>query len=247
MLKILFKDFTKDCKESFKKLKWYDYIMMIIMISIATYSMINAFINPLSSKNPEWLTILNFISAICGCICVFFCAQASISNFSFGIINTFVYAIYLYYWKIYGTFALEVLFYLPIDVAMWYSWLKYRDTIDREKCLTKSLTILQSIIVYTITIVSGICYHEILIKLGGNVAWFDAYTLAIGIIAVILQLKRYKEQYILWIIVDFASVGMYIVHFDPVYLTKRIIYTIVAVIGFYNWHKLNKERNINNI
>ena len=246
MLSLMFDGFIRDIKESFKKLHWYDWIMIILMIGIASQQVVQAFINPIASKNPLWLTIVNFISAICGVVCVFFCAQASISNFSFGIINTFVYAVYLLYWKIYGTFALEVLFYLPIDVAMWIAWCKNRDYIDKEKCLTRKLTFIQSVIVYTLVVISGITYHSVLIRLGGTVPWLDAFTVAIGIIAVLLQLFRFKEQYVLWIIVDIVSVGMYIVHFDPVYLTKRVIYTIVAVIGLYNWHMLNKNRNLMN-
>ena len=87
---------------------------------------------------------------------------------------------------------------------------------------------------------------EELFRLGGNVAWLDAFTLSIGIIAVILEMLRYKEQYVWWIITDIIAVAMYIVHFDAVYLTKKSIYLIMAIIGLINWHKLNKERNKTN-
>ena len=58
--------------------------------------------------------------------------------------------------------------------------------------------------------------------------------------------KIEKEQYIWWIITDVIAVAMYIVHFDLVYLTKKSIYLIMAIIGIINWTKLNKERNKNN-
>ena len=80
----------------------------------------------------------------------------------------------------------------------------------------------------------------------GNPAWLDAFVLSIGIIATILELLRCKEQYVWWIITDIISVIMYIVHFDAVYLTKRSIYLIVAIIGFINWTKLNRIRNVEN-
>ena len=57
---------------------------------------------------------------------------------------------------------------------------------------------------------------------------------------------RYKEQYVWWIITDIIAVAMYIVHFDPVYLTKKSIYLVMAVIGLINWSKLNRERNKKN-
>ena len=93
-------------KKSFKSLKWYEIIMALIMIAIASISIYNAIVHPESSTNPLWLTIINFISAICGVICIFFCAKANISNFIFGIVNTVVYSIFLYYHKIFGNCSL---------------------------------------------------------------------------------------------------------------------------------------------
>lgn len=233
-------------KKSFKSLKWYEIIMMIIMILIAGVSIYNAIVHPEESSNPLWLTIINFISAVCGVFCIFFCAKANISNFIFGAVNTVVYAIFLYYHKIYGTFALEVLFYLPINFISWYIWSKHRDRVLTEKTKSKKLSMKQHIFVTTIIILGGIIYHYILVKIGGEVAWLDAFTLSIGIVAVILEMLRYKEQYIWWIITDIIVVFMYILHFDAVYLTKKSIYLIMAIIGLINWTKLNKERNKKN-
>ncbi len=233
-------------KKSFKSLKWYEIVMIVIMVIIAGLAVYKAIVDPASSSNPLWLTIINFISAICGIICIFFCAKANISNFIFGTVNTIVYAIFLYYQKIYGTFALEVLFYLPVNFISWYIWSKHRDKVLTEKTKSKKLTVLQNIIIALVIALGGIVYHSILVKVGGNVAWLDAFTLSIGIIAVILEMLRYKEQYIWWIITDVIAVAMYIVHFDAVYLTKKSIYLIMAVIGLINWTKLNKERNKKN-
>jgi len=233
-------------KKSFKSLKWYEIIMILIMIVIAGISIYNAIVDPSSSTNPLWLTIINFISAVCGIFCVFFCAKANISNFVFATVNTIVYAIYLYYHKIFGTFALEVLFYLPINFISWYIWSKHRDKELVEKTKVKKLSLKKNIVITSIIIMGAIIYHYVLVRIGGNVAWLDAFTLSIGIIAVILEMLRYKEQYVWWIITDIIAVAMYIIHFDAVYLTKKSIYLIMAIIGLINWHKLNKERNKNN-
>ena len=133
-------------KKSFKSLKWYEWIMIVIMVVIAGYTMINSFINPSSSSNPSWLTVINFISAICGIICIFFCAKASISNYIFGIINTIVYIIYLAYWKIYGTMCLELLVYLPVNIISWGLWAKHRDEKEPEKTKSKRMYIYQNLI-----------------------------------------------------------------------------------------------------
>ena len=229
--------------KSFQELKWYEYVMGAVMIFIAARAMVLAFMTGSSDGNPAWLTVINFISAVCGVICIFFTAKANISNFLFATVNTIVYAIYLLYWHIWGTAALEILFYIPMNFISWYFWAKHRDEEITHKTKARKLTMTQNVLCALLVVGSAVFYHMILVKLGGEVAWFDAFTLSIGIIATILELFRFREQYVWWIITDIVSVGMYIAHFDAVYLTKRSIYLIMAVIGLYNWARLNKERN----
>ena len=239
-------DGLKNIKESFKELKWYEIVMIIIMIFIAGLAVYKAVVDPTSTTNPLWLTIVNFISAICGIICIFFCAKANVSNFIFGLVNTIVYAIYLIYYKIYGTFFLEVLFYLPMNVASWINWARHRDKKLVLKTKSKKLSLKQRLLSVLIVAITTLVTYKILVVVGGTVALLDALTVSIGIVATILELYRYAEQYIWWIITDIIAVIMYIAHFDPVYLTKKTIYLIMAIIGLKNWLALNKERNKKN-
>ena len=232
--------------KSLKSIKWYEWGMMVIMIGIAAYAMISSFVNPTEGGNPPWLTVVNFISAICGVFCIFLCAKASISNFIFGAVNTVVYMIYLWYWKIYGTFALELLVYFPINFISWYIWAKHRDEEQEEITKTKKLSVKQDVFVGIMLMMATSVYHFILVKLDGTVPLLDSLTVAIGVIAVILEMLRYREQYVLWLITDVIAVIMYMVHFDAVYLTKKAIYLIMAIIGLYNWWKLQKTRNVEN-
>lgn len=234
-------------KKSFQQMKWYEWAMAVIMIAIAGWSMISAFTGGSGGgSNPPWLTVVNFISAVCGVFCIFFCASANISNFAFGLVNTVVYMIFLWYHKIYGTFGLELLIYLPFNIGGWIVWSKHRDQIQPEKTMVKKLSWQQDVLAVAVVILAACIYHAILVKFGGNVVWLDAFTLSIGIIATFLEMLRYREQYWLWVIQDIIAVAMYIVHFDAVYLTKKSIYLIMAIIGVYRWHKLHKERNMEN-
>lgn len=236
----------ENIKKSFKELKWYEWLMATVMVVIAARAMVIGFTQGSANGNPAWLTVINFVSAVCGVICIFFCAKANISNFAFGMVNTIVYAIYLVYWHIWGTAALEILFYIPMNMISWYYWAKHRDKELVHKTKAKKLTVWQNIMCTAIVVGSAIGYHYILVRIGGEVAWFDAFTLAIGIVATILELLRYREQYVWWLITDFFAVGMYIAHFDAVYLTKKSIYLIMAIVGLINWIKLNKTRNAEN-
>ena len=232
--------------KSFKSLKWYEWIMIIVMVAIAGWKVVESVFNLNPTADPNWLAIVNFISGICGIICIFFCAKASVSNYVFGLINTIVYVLFLIHDRIYGTLALELLVYLPLNIFGWIVWARNRDKQDTEKTLSRKLTWWQDILsVIAVGFTGVICYFG-LSKLGGAVPWLDAYIVAVGVIASMLQLFRFREQYIWWTVSNIVAVTMYIINFDPVYLTKKSIYFIMGIIGLYNWWKLQKERNAEN-
>ena len=232
--------------KSFKSLKWYEWIMIIVMVAIAGWKVVESVFNLNPTADPNWLAIVNFISGICGIICIFFCAKASVSNYVFGLVNTIVYVLFLIHDRIYGTLALELLVYLPLNIFGWIVWARNRDKQDTEKTLSRKLTWWQDILsVIAVGFTGVICYFG-LSKLGGAVPWLDAYIVAVGVIASMLQLFRFREQYIWWTVSNIVAVAMYIINFDPVYLTKKSIYFIMGIIGLYNWWKLQKERNAEN-
>ncbi|MBR2785646.1 MAG: nicotinamide mononucleotide transporter [Clostridia bacterium] len=232
--------------KSFKSLKWYEWIMIIVMVAIAGWKVVESVLNLTPTADPNWLAIVNFISGICGIICIFFCAKASVSNYVFGLVNTIVYVLFLIHDRIYGTLALELLVYLPLNIFGWIVWARNRDKQDTEKTLSRKLTWWQDILsVIAVGFTGVICYFG-LSKLGGAVPWLDAYIVAVGVIASMLQLFRFREQYIWWTVSNIVAVTMYIINFDPVYLTKKSIYFIMGIIGLYNWWKLQKERNAEN-
>ena len=92
-------------KKSFKELKWYEYLMGAVMISIAARAMVLGFMQGSADGNPAWLTVINFISAVCGVICIFFTAKANISNFAFPCFSRY-------------TFHLSD---LPVPVPVWHN------------------------------------------------------------------------------------------------------------------------------
>ena len=242
---------VKNLSDSIKELKWYEWAMTAVMIFIAGISVYDGFTNP-NSYNPGWLTIINFISAVCGVFCVFLTAKAAVSNFFFAVINTFVYIVFLAYHRndgFTGTLILECAVYAPMNIISWIYWAKHRDDIQKHKTKSKKLTIIQcaifSVAIVIVALLMHYCLNRYINPSASTI--FDSFIFAIGIIAITLELLRYREQYVLWIITDVIAVIQYIQKFDAVYFTKKSIYLIVAVIGLINWIKLNRERNKENV
>ena len=232
-------------RRSLRALKWYEWAMAAAMVLIAAWYMILSLAHPGATENPGWLAVLNFISGVAGVFCVFLCAKGSVSNFAFGLVNTVVYIVYLAYWRIYGTMCLELFLYLPMGVVGWIQWARHRDQKRRENTRARRLNAWQNALTALAVAAATVVYHAVLARLGGNVAWLDAATVAIGIVATALQTLRYREQYVWWLVTDVVAVAMYVANFDPVYLTKKIIYLIMAVIGLMNWLRMSRENAAN--
>lgn len=241
--------------ESFKSLKWYETLMCVIMLGISIYYAILP-----QEGTPQWLAIINFISGLCGIICIFFCAKANRMNFFFAVINTTVFMIYLAYFGIWATFWLEAIVYFPMNIISWVHWYNHKDednhllakskklTLSQKLCVVGFVLALTTLVHYTLSMWAGNTWMKFAAQFGWSVPlmkWLDSAIFAIGVVAVTLEALRYTEQYEWWLITDVIAVVQYILKGDPVYTTKKAIYLIEAVIGLNNWNKLAKK-NVNN-
>ena len=238
-----------------KSLKWYEVILCVIMIVISVYFAIQP-----QDGMPQWLAIINLISGLCGVMCVFLCAKVNRMNFPFAVVNTTVFMIYLFYFGIWATFWLEAVVYFPMNIISWVKWYQHKDDEDKLLAKSKRLTVKQNVMVTGIIIALTALVHYLLQFLAGdtwmrfaedfgwNIAlmkWFDSLIFAIGIVAVTLEMLRYTEQYVWWLITDVVAVAQYMIKGDPVYTTKKAIYLIEAVIGLRNWGNQAKKNSDN--
>ena len=248
-------DGLKKIGRAFRSLKWYEILMCVVMLGISIWFAIQP-----QEGTPQWLAIINFISGLCGVICVFFCAKANRMNFPFAVVNTTVFMIYLGYFGIWATFWLEAIVYFPMNIISWVKWYRHKDEDDELLAKSKRLTPLQHVLVtlgiaaltvvvyFTLSAVAGDTWMKFAVKFGWNTTvmkWLDSAIFAIGVVAVVLEALRYKEQYVWWLVTDVIAVAQYVLKGDPVYTAKKAIYLIEAVVGLRNWHRLSKKNTAN--
>ncbi len=238
-----------------RSLKWYEVVMCVIMLGISIYYAILP-----QEGTPQWLAVINFISGLCGVLCVFLTAKANRMNFPFAVINTVVFMIYLWYFGIWATFWLEALVYFPINIISWIKWYQHQDNEDHLLTKSKRLTAVQNLIVLAAIASLTVLVHFVLstfaddtwmrfaVKFGWSTTlmrWLDSAIFAIGIVAVLLETLRFTEQYVWWLITDVIAVAQYVLKRDPVYTAKKTVYLVEAVIGLYNWNKLSRKNTEN--
>lgn len=72
----------------------------------------------------------------------------------------------------------------------------------------------------------------------------DSFTTVFSFIATWLTAKRFIENWIYWIAIDALTVYLYFSRDLNVYAVLSLVYTFMAVYGFYNWNKDLKQQRI---
>ena len=98
-------------------------------------------------------------------------------------------------------------------------------------------------------IVATIAYGFILKWLGGAMPFVDALSTVVSVIAMIVSIKMYAEQWILWIVVDVVTVIMWVIAFaqgnDSIAtLLMWIVYLGNAVVMYVKWIKEAKANAV---
>ncbi|MEC1525383.1 nicotinamide riboside transporter PnuC [Neobacillus niacini] len=192
-------------------------------------------------------SLLGFISSISGMLCVVLVAKGKIANYYFGIVQTLTYAYIAYGYGLYGEVMLNALFYFPVQFIGIYLWKKNKTEqgVKGEDVIVKSLTktgwfyTLLSILILTIG------YGFFLKYLGGNLVWTDSATNVLSIAAQILMLKRYTEQWLLWISVNILSIFLWLGALisqggnEVSMLVMWSAFLVNSIYGYVNWRKLS--------
>jgi len=189
------------------------------------------------------------IMAITGVMCVVLTGKGKVSSYVFGMVNTLLYAYVAFGAKYYGDVMLNVLYYAPMNVVGWVMWNKHISE-ETKEVKKKKLTGTGTIIVFIGSAIGIFLYGLILEKIGGNLPFVDALTTVLSVIAQILCVKRYMEQWILWIIIDIASVYMWAIAFinggeNIATLIMWSIYLLNAVFMFVKWYRESRRSEAN--
>lgn len=218
----------KKIKNEFNLIEWF---MIISVILFTIYFSI------IDSTNTILYLIIDGIAAISGIFCVVLCAKGKKSQYIWGLFNIICYVIIAWINKYYGEVMLNGLYYLPSQFIGYYLWNKHTNEKTKD-VIGKKLNLKQTII-FLIMCAIGIYLYEILLKyLGGNETFLDSASTMISIFANTMMLLRYREQWLLWIIIDVITVAMWVIAKDAVMVTMWSVYLLNAFYGYYKWTKL---------
>ena len=188
---------------------------------------------------------VGILCALTGIWCVILTGKGKLSSFLFGTVNTLLYAYVAFFARYYGEVMLNLLYYLPTNFIGLIAWKRHFNEDSGEVVKTR-MSLKSSAITYALTAAAIFLYGLLLKRLGGNLPFVDSMSTVVSVVAQILLIKRYMEQWVLWIVVDVVTVVMWAVNFarggeNISTLLMWVVYLANAVIMFIRWYREAKR------
>lgn len=186
---------------------------------------------------------IELLGAILGILYIIFSIRQSILTWPTGLLTSVLYVIVFFQSKFYADMGLQV-YYVVISVYGWYFWLKGTKPGESDSVPVRELSKKLGLILGCASIIIFIILVFVLKKFtDSDVPYMDSLTTALSIIATWMLAKKYIEQWLLWIFIDAVSAGLYIYKNLWPTVILFIVYTIMALWGYFEWKKDLKTQN----
>lgn len=188
-------------------------------------------------------TPLNIIAGIAGVISVVLCAKGKIAFYFIGFVQTISYLFLAWQNYFYGE-VIENVFYLVTMVWGIFVWKKnsVQNEDGTEDVAAKKFSAAQWVSVIIGTAIATAAMGYWFESIGSHQAYTDAATNVLAIFAQLLMVRRYREQWIWWIVIDLLCIKLWFVAGNWSMVAMYIAWTANCVYGWVNWSKLNRKQ-----
>lgn len=184
---------------------------------------------------------LSMIAGVAGVASVVMCAKGRLEFYFIGFIQNFTYMFLAWQNKFYLECG-ENLFYIITMIWGIFVWKanmnKNEDGTAEVKA--KKFTLVQWVLSIVGTIAATVAMGYFGVAIGSAQAYTDAATNVMAIFAQILMVRRYREQWIWWLVIDLLNIKMWAIVGDWSMVAMYIAWTANCIYGWVNWSKLNK-------
>lgn len=223
--------------EYIKDWKLFDYLFLFGLLAVQlalTPIMID------SGLSVGW-NIFVIVASFIGTLATIICAKGKMSYYIWGFIQTGMFLIFNIKLKLWVESA-EQLYYLVTMFIGIFVWKKNINK-DKEAIKAKQFNTTKFVITILALVILSVGIYFIDVKIGGTAPLLDTLSLSIAIVANILCTFCYKEQWLLWFILDIVQTILYFVIGQPLMAIMYIAWTINTIYGWINWSKTVNGKN----
>ena len=185
----------------------------------------------------QWL--IDHYIEVCGTLTGFlylgFSIRQHFLTWPAGLFNALFYIAVFFSSKIYADMTLQF-YYVAISIYGWWRWHHGNTTGNLLGVTRTSRTLWLKLLASSILLFIAIAF--ILVRYTDSpVPILDGLTTALSIVATWMLAQKKIEHWLMWIVVDSISMGLFIV--KGLYPTTLLffVYTVLAIYGYFEWRK----------
>lgn len=187
------------------------------------------------------ITWVEWVGTIFGLLTVWYSVKSNVLTWPTGMVSVAAYAVLFFQIKLYADAMLQVFFFIMCAIG-WWNWslkrngqkelpITFLKNNDRYKIL--------GLMVFFI-LLSGLVFSKFT---DAHIPFWDSTATGMSIAAQLLLIRKKFETWILWIIVDMLSIGIYF--HKEVYLTMflYVVFLCMATQGYFEWKRKFLKQN----
>lgn len=179
------------------------------------------------------MTILGIIALLSGVAGVLLTIKQNIWCWPLALVSVVTSGIEFYQSRLFGDMALQVLYFIS-GVYGWFYWKQKKS--DDFKVSKLPVKLILPLIAFTG--IQFFIYYYLLLVFKGDKVILDALLTACSISATYAMTKKWIENWLFWVVIDFTYVGLYFSKNLYLYALLYFIFALMALAGYLNWRKL---------
>jgi nicotinamide mononucleotide transporter len=182
------------------------------------------------------MTEIEIVGAIISLLYLRLEYKANIWLWPVGVITPLVYIYIFFVSKFYAIMGINI-YYLFASLYGWYCWKKKGQGESDFRIVRLPLGLVWKLSLIFTVLFAAITW--LLLSFTDNpIPYGDAFISALSIVAMWMLAHKYAEQWLVWLVVNTVSAGLYFN--QDLYPTSIlfVIYAIVSIFGYLKWKKL---------
>ena len=175
---------------------------------------------------------LSFISGLAGVFSVVLCSEKSVSGFYFwSFLQIITFVIICFQEQLWGKLAENAFYFITMLVGL-IIWSRNK---REEKVVPREMKIHSLLILCLVNVLGIILVSLWLDRMNDSMPCMDSFTTVTAVIAQILMITRYREQWIFWFAVDIASIVLWASIGNYYMVIQYVFWTLNCFYGYYKW------------
>lgn len=210
----------------------WSFLIVGLAVQIVTY-----IISPQS--------VISLVSGMFGICSVVLCSQGRILTYIFGFGQIITYTYICYTDSLYGLIGINIFYFITqiYGIIIWRKRLdanksEFMDAVPTRKVSWKMMVA----IAVSVLALSALVGWLLATFTDDSQPYLDAYTTIPALVAQILMILAYREQWYIWFFIDVLYVVLWARAGNYCLVAQHIFWCINCVYGFYRWTKALEPR-----